>query len=447
MVTEEAPKPEIELKSEEVKEILGHIPHWIIRWGTALVFLVIALIIFGSWWFKYPDMVNASILVTTENPPSNAVARTNGKIMQLFVKDNQEVKAGQVLALIENPGNLDDIIQLKSDLATFITKIEAPLNLNGIAFTGNPVLGDIQPFFANFLKQFNDFVQFVRLDYHSQKINSMNSEILKYKDYSDRLNNQSRILKQEENLAYRQFKRDSTVFIQGVIPESDYEKAKASYLQKQYAYEQSRITLASNEIQISKLSQEILDLELKRSEDAGKLRSALDEAANKLSASIADWELKYVLKSTVEGVVSFTRIWSQNQDVREGDLVMSVIPLNPGEMIGKVNLPLSGAGKVKPGQWVNIKFANYPYLEFGMVNGVIRSISLVASNNEYSVIVDLPEGLKTGYGTELPFNQDMQGIAEIITNDRRLLERIVLPLRAAFARQKQISLNYQFVKD
>ena len=441
MLPEESSKPEIELKSEEVKEILGHIPHWIIRWGTALVVIIIALIITGSWWFKYPDMVNAPVLVTTENPPSNAVARTNGKIMQLFVRDNEEVSTGQILALIENPGKLEDIILLKAELDSFRNEITTSINHKESAFSKNPVLGDIQPNYANFLKQYNDFIQFLKLDYHNQKIISLKAEILKYKDYSKRLNNQSRILKQEEKLAYRQFKRDSTVFIQGVIPESDYEKSKSSYLQKQYAYEQSRITLASNEIQISKLAQEILDLELKKSEDSGKLRSALDEAANKLFASMADWEQKYVLKSTVDGIVSFTRIWSQNQDVSEGDLVLSVIPKNPGEMIGKVNLPLSGAGKVKPGQWVNIKFANYPYLEFGMVKGKIRSISLVASNNEYSVIVDLPDGLKTGYGTELTFNQDMQGIAEIITNDRRLLERIVLPVRAAFVRQKQISAN------
>ncbi len=441
MATDEPSYPEIELKSDEVKEILGQIPHWIIRWGTAMVLVIIVLIILGSWWFRYPDMVNASILVTTENPPSNAVARTTGKIMKLFVKDNEQVSAGQILALIENPGSLEDIIQLQAELDSFRRENETPLKLKGNAFTGNPVLGDIQTNFAGFLKQFNDYVQFVELDYHQKKISSLNSEIQKYKDYSQRLINQSRILKQEEQLAARQFKRDSLVFIQGVIPESDFEKSKAAYLQKQYAYEQSRITLASNEIQISQLSQEILDLELRRSEDAGKLRSVLDESANKLSASIADWEQKYVLKSTIDGLVSFTRIWSENQDVREGDLVLSVIPSTPGQMIGKVNLPLSGAGKVKPGQSVNIKFANYPYLEYGMVKGIIRTISLISSNNEYSVIVDLPEGLKTGYGTELPFNQDMQGIAEVITNDRRLLERIFLPVRAAFARQKQISMN------
>jgi HlyD family secretion protein len=438
MSPEEPKIPEIELKSEEVKEILGQVPHWIIRWGTGLALLVIMLVILGSWWFKYPDLVKAPVLVTTINPPSNAVARANGKIMKLFVKDLEKVAAGQILALIENPGRFEDISLLKTSLDSFRIETGNHVIQKLSRFPGNPVLGDIQANFADFLKQYNDFVRFIELDYHRQKIASLDAEILKYKDYSRRLTNQSRILKQEEGLSAKQFRRDSIVFIQGVIPESDFEKSKAAYLQKQYAYEQSRITLASNEIQISKLSQEILDLELKKSEDNGRLRTALDESANKLYASIAEWEQKFVLKSSVDGIVSFTRIWSQNQDVREGDLVMSVIPENPGEMIGKVNLPLSGAGKVKPGQGVNIRFANYPYLEYGMVKGKVRSVSLVASNNEYSVIIELPDGLKTGYGTELVFSQDMQGIAEIITNDRRLLERIVLPVRAAFARQKQI---------
>ena len=41
-------------RSEEVREILGHIPHWIVRWGILLLFITIGLILLGSWVFKYP---------------------------------------------------------------------------------------------------------------------------------------------------------------------------------------------------------------------------------------------------------------------------------------------------------------------------------------------------------------------------------------------------------
>jgi len=74
-----------------------------------------------------------------------------------------------------------------------------------------------------------------------------------------------------------------------------------------------------------------------------------------------------------------------------------------------------------------------------MVRGFVRDISLVPANNVYNVEVSLPDSLKTNYNTELPFNQEMQGMAEIITNDRRLLERIVTPLKSIIRRQKMLS--------
>jgi HlyD family secretion protein len=68
-------------------------------------------------------------------------------------------------------------------------------------------------------------------------------------------------------------------------------------------------------------------------------------------------------------------------------------------------------------------------MEYGMVKGVVRSISLVPENQSYTVEVGLPNGLTTFYGEELEFSQQMQGRAEVITQDTRLLERIVRPLR------------------
>jgi hypothetical protein len=64
-----------------------------------------------------------------------------------------------------------------------------------------------------------------------------------------------------------------------------------------------------------------------------------------------------------------------------------------------------------------------------MVKGIVRSISLVPENNAYTVEVSLPHGLTTFYGEKLEFSQEMQGTAEIITEDTRLLTRIIRPLR------------------
>jgi len=55
----------IEIRSEEVQEILGRPPKWILRWGIMLLFSVILLLFVGSWFFKYPDIIASDITVTS----------------------------------------------------------------------------------------------------------------------------------------------------------------------------------------------------------------------------------------------------------------------------------------------------------------------------------------------------------------------------------------------
>jgi HlyD family secretion protein len=429
-------KNSLEIRSEEVKDILGHIPHWIVRWGTFLFLCAILIIIGGSWFIRYPYIVSSNIYVTTHNPPSNAVARTNGRIEKLFVEDNETVSAGQILAIIENSTDFNELIELKKSLDKFRIYLQSLDNDTVFNFPGNLVLGEIQTSYANFLKQYVDLQNFKNLDYHEKKIASIQQEIGRYHAYSWTLKKQSTIIKGEEGLVQRQFSRDSTLFSQGVIPEADFEKSKSALLQKKRAYEESRSILVNNEIQISKLEQQVLDLKLHGNGEIHKLQISVIEAFDNLMGDIADWEQKYLLRAKIDGTISFTRIWSENQNVREGELVMTVIPKDAGEIIGKMDLQIAGSGKVKVGQNVNIKFANYPYMEYGMVKGKITSISQAASDNAYSVLVNFPEGLKTTYNTNIDFAQDMQGQAEIITDEVRLLERIYNPVKAVISRQR-----------
>jgi HlyD family secretion protein len=147
------------------------------------------------------------------------------------------------------------------------------------------------------------------------------------------------------------------------------------------------------------------------------------------------WKQKYLLIAPVNGRVSFTRFWSENQQVTEGEVVVTIIPENPGQVLGKINLSVEGAGKVKEGQQVNIKFANYPFMEFGMVKGIITSISEVPNKNYYTLEVRLTNDLVTNYGTKIAFRQEMPGKAEIITENLSLLKRIINPVKSVIKRQ------------
>ena len=70
----------IELRSESVQEILGRPPRWIIRWGISIIFIIVAGLVVDSYFFKYPDVLTATITVTTENLPAGVMAKTTGRI-------------------------------------------------------------------------------------------------------------------------------------------------------------------------------------------------------------------------------------------------------------------------------------------------------------------------------------------------------------------------------
>jgi tyrosine-protein phosphatase YwqE len=53
-------------------------------------------------------------------------------------------------------------------------------------------------------------------------------------------------------------------------------------------------------------------------------------------------------------------------------------------------------------------------------------------SRSYVLEVEFPENLTTTYKKTLIFRQQMQGIAEVITDDLRLIERLLNPIKAIF---------------
>ena len=76
----------IELRSEEVQEILGSSPYWIVRWGITLIAFIFLLLLAGSAIFKYPDMINASVTLTGTVPPRRNRIEEYGKTAQTLYK-------------------------------------------------------------------------------------------------------------------------------------------------------------------------------------------------------------------------------------------------------------------------------------------------------------------------------------------------------------------------
>lgn len=422
--------PNIELRSDEVKEILGRVPNWIIRSGTTLFFVVIAVVVIGSYFFRYPDIIDSRLVLTTLNPPAELVARSSGKIQDLYVGDNEEVEEGSLLAIIENPAFNEDIFELKEKLETFQGHLTGSENVSAHIVEGTFRLGEVQSFYNTFLKACVDYQRFFELEYYDRKIDSYKKQISKYNMFYDRQYQQKKILESELAISKKQYERDSSLFQRGVIAQQNFQNSKKKYLESSYSFHGARSALASTQINISNVEQQIIDLELKKERERKDLQNLMIHSFDQLKAQIDIWEQKYLIKTPIDGKVTFNKFYSSNQNVKTGERVFTVLPNDSTKIVARVELGMRDAGKVKVGQRVNIKLDNYPYLEYGMLEGTIQSISKVPENQKYTLDVNLSNGLVTNIGTELQFAQDSEGKAEIITENLRLLQRIFNPIRA-----------------
>jgi len=420
---------EIEIRSDEVQEIMGFIPHWIVRWGITVIFIVIVVILIGSWFFKYPDIITSSVVMTTKNPPANLIARTTGKIETLLVQDKQKVRKGDCLLVIESATDYMHVLDLKTKLdalSHFMIRFE---NIPSIQFNKEYSLGQLQSSYASFVSAYEDYLHYKQLDLYGKKIAASKEQVNRQKANQEQLKRQLQLMEEDLKLCKQNSERTEALFKDGIISKNELENAKSMYIQKQSALEGIKSSLANSSIQINLSENATMELDLNGRSELKRMQSTLTQAYENLVSQITQWEQVYLLKAPVSGVITFTKYWSVNQNVAAGDKVVTIIPEQGGEIVGKVVLPILGSGKVKVGQRVNIKLTNYPYMDFGMLTGKITAKSLIASDNFYTLEVQLTRGMVTSYEKTLEFSQEMQGTAEIVTEEARLIDRFFKPIK------------------
>ncbi len=103
---------------EEVQQVIGAPPPWLLQWGISIIFVVVALLIFLSWKISYPDRIEAAVQITTADPPLRIVARSQGVLEQLFVKQYEKVEAGQLLAILKSNVQWEAVQELENGITT-----------------------------------------------------------------------------------------------------------------------------------------------------------------------------------------------------------------------------------------------------------------------------------------------------------------------------------------
>jgi HlyD family secretion protein len=425
-------RPEIRY-SEPVREIMGNPPASILRWGNIALFVLFLLFILFSWLIKYPDKIPSPVEITTMNPPATLVTKITGRIKTLNVGNRDSVKAGQLLAVMETTASTDEIYRL----GIIIDSTKNSEELRTAELPSLSRLGELQSYYAGFLKKQSDYESFITNDYYGNKIESITREIAALDEYIKRIAVKEKLYSENLSLERKKFRRDSLLYVNKVIPESELEISHQAFIRTNIELQQVRLDFSEKSIESAQKHQLLRDYQINKTTEREKYLSDLREAFLILKAEFNIWENSYLLRSPCDGLVTFTKFWTENQVVMKDEPVLNVIPFETGSYLGRIKLKMLRSGKVKQGQMVNIKLSSFPYMEYGMLRGIIKSKSMVPSGDAYIIEIELPDGLTTLYGKKLEFTQNMSGTAEILTEDQRLLQKMINPLRYLISNNKR----------
>lgn len=428
----------IDLRSEEVQEILTRVPNWMIRWGSALFLCLILLVLFISWLIKYPDIIVSEAGLTTEIPPQKIYAKTTAEIDTIFVRENQLVQPGQPLAILENTAQFEDIVYLESVLDTIEIEKENfvfPLEEMPILF-----LGAVDEEYAAFVNSYVQYSLNKELKPFESQLFANKISISELQSRLAVLLNQREMEKTALEFQKKDLQRNKALFKKGVISAQEYENKQLVYVQAEQAHKNLNLTISQTREAIAMAKKTSTGTSIEKITKQKTLLKNLLQSYNQLKTALKIWKQQYLLQSDIQGKTAFLNYWSENQTVQQGDLVFTVIPSKNSDYVAKLKTPARNSGKIKIGQRVTVELKNYPETEFGVLEGKVESISALPDKEGFYLIdVSLPDpassvGLVTTYGKEIDFKQEMAGTANIITEDLRLIERFFYRLKDIFER-------------
>ena len=431
LLEEQIGQDEINQKSEVVQAIVDRMPTYWVKWVVLCVGILMGMVILLAFLIQYPDTVDGQISVTADIAPVRLVANSNGRI-SLLQTNKVKLQRGDVISYLESGANFKHILWIDSILNRLNSN-----NSEKISLPDTMILGEVSSAYNAFMLSYFQYERVISTNIYATMRQKLQQQIQSDEFVIINLNDQMQLKKQILRTSTDQLRKDSVLLAAKGISEQEYHRQYNAHLSLQEA----RLNLQSNwqmkQSEVARNQLEIQRILLEETETKEKAYSDFISRKNELSNSINLWKERYLQYSPVEGVLEYLGFWRNNSFVQTGQELFSIIP-DKNDILGEVMIPSFGAGKVEIGQTANVKINNYPYDEYGLLKGVVESVSRITNKlktqkgdvDAYLVVISFPNGTVTNFGKTLPLDFESKGTAEIITKRKRLIERLFDNLKA-----------------
>ncbi len=423
----------------EIEEIISNKLPSIVRWGTVYFLLLLLMLAFICWVIQYPDIVNTKAKLTSINAPKEVVTKTAGKLIKLFAKEGEQAIQGQVLGYVESIANHGEMILLSAitdsmQILLAQNKTEEAIRyFNSFSLTSSSqqssqhfplrgiegaASGEIEEALSTYMLSFINFRNYISGGFYLSKKILLSKDVAFMQKLHNNLLQQKGLNIQDLALAQQTFDANQSLKNDKVIADIEYRNESSKLISKKLTLPQINSAIISNESQQNEKQKEIMELE----NTIAQQKSIFSQSLNTFKSQVDDWKKKYLLIAPVAGKITFATFLQENQHLQANQIICFINPGN-AEYYAEVYIPQNNFGKVKTGQEVLLKFAAYPFQEYGSIKGKIDFISNITTDSGYLAKVILPDGLFTSYKKQIQFREGLNAQGEIITQDMRLLQR------------------------
>jgi len=125
-------KDNIELRSEKVRNLIGQIPPIIIRAGISVIFIIILVLLIGSWFFKFEytikttatiDQINDSLIIQLKIPANEISKIKTGQKVILDFNNIPNLYNEKIVTEIQN---IPNTLEIKEDGGFYTVEIILP---------------------------------------------------------------------------------------------------------------------------------------------------------------------------------------------------------------------------------------------------------------------------------------------------------------------------------
>lgn len=412
---------DIQLKSEAMNVMLSNPPSWVVNSGSGVFLTVLILLVFLSWFIRYPDEVKGEVLVTTSKAPIELSNQHYIQLHSLHVAENQQVNTGDLIAQFDIHVKSGDIAKADAYLEK-LERFEGKFRNRIPAFETSLQLGIFQEQWRILQAKIKEWNNEYSINIGREKMASIRREIAFREQLQIISARKIKLSEGECELIKEQVAGSERLATQYAISGQTLVQDKRAHMQVLQSVQIQQEQAVLNLITLNHLRKELSVLEYEEGLKEVQKSSEIQIAMTALRNGFQTREKDAVWIAPCSGKILFNKVLQVNRFYKTEEASIVILPEGSG-YTALATISSDGAGKVKTGQKAFVELADFPKTEFGMLEGKVQAITQMDKAGKYEVKISLPQQLKTTYHKPIPFKAQLKGKVKIITKDKRLLER------------------------